>query len=184
MREPKQEIFFSKRAGSKCRRWGSRWNTGGSRILDYGLVQSERDTNLVWHYFRKFWPKKLTEKRPDIDPFRLKDHALCILCYESTELDRKDHVTVKLGKNKSPTDMVDHIQRYHKEEYPSRTCVVNSRKKNWFWHRKNSRSLPHRTSSSVFGWVSSVSFQPKERKTNLLRWPKPRWSRSLFIMNR
>jgi hypothetical protein len=28
----------------------------------------------------------------------------------------------------------------------------------------------------VFGFVSSVSFQPKEPKSNLLRWPKPRWS--------
>jgi hypothetical protein len=28
----------------------------------------------------------------------------------------------------------------------------------------------------VFGYVSSVSFQPKEPKSNLLLWPKPRWS--------
>ncbi len=28
------------------------------RILEYGLVKAERATNLVWHYFRKFCPKK------------------------------------------------------------------------------------------------------------------------------
>ena len=38
----------------------------------------------------------------------------------------------------------------------------------------------------VFGFVSSVSFQPKEPKSNLLRWPKPRWSSTLyrFIINK
>ena len=47
----------------------SRW------ILDYGIVKTERATvtNLVWHYFRKFWPQKLVEKRPTIDPFGLQD---------------------------------------------------------------------------------------------------------------
>ncbi len=25
-----------------------------SRILEYGFVKSEKTTNLVWHYFRKF----------------------------------------------------------------------------------------------------------------------------------
>jgi hypothetical protein len=48
-----------------------------SRILDYGLVKPERATNLVWHYFRKFCPKKLTVKRPAIDPLR--DHTLYML---------------------------------------------------------------------------------------------------------
>ena len=80
------------------------------RILEYGLVKAERATNLVWHYFRKFCPKKLAAKRPAIDPLRLEDHALCMLCYESTDQDRKEHCTVKLGKCKSPTAMVDHMQ--------------------------------------------------------------------------
>ena len=87
------------------------------RILEYGLVKAERATNLVWHYFRKFCPKKLAAKRPATDPLRLQDHALCMLCYESTDQDRREHVTVKLGKCKSPTAMVDHMQKHHKEEW-------------------------------------------------------------------
>ena len=55
------------------------------RILEYGLVKSERVINLVWLYFRKFCPKELVEKRPDIDPLWVQGHALCMLCYESTE---------------------------------------------------------------------------------------------------
>ena len=87
------------------------------RILEYGLVKAERATNLVWHYFKKFCPKKLAVKRPVIDPLRLQHHALCMLCYESTDQDRREHVTVKLGKCKSPTAMVDHMQKHHKEEW-------------------------------------------------------------------
>ncbi len=56
-------------------------------------------------------------KRPVIDPLRLQDHALCMLCYESTDQDRRECVTVKLGKCKSPTSMVDHMQKYHEEEW-------------------------------------------------------------------
>jgi hypothetical protein len=36
---------------------------------------------------------------------------------ESKDQDRRDHVTVKLGKCKSPTAMVDHMKKYHKEEW-------------------------------------------------------------------
>jgi hypothetical protein len=78
------------------------------RILDYGIVKDEKATNVVWHYFRKFCPKKLAAKRPAMDPFRLQDHALCMLCMESKDQERREHVTVKLGKCKSPTAMVDH----------------------------------------------------------------------------
>ena len=40
-----------------------------------------------------------------------------MLCMESTDHERREHVTVKLGKCKSPTTMVDHMQKYHKEEW-------------------------------------------------------------------
>ncbi len=36
---------------------------------------------------------------------------------ESKDQERREHVTVKLGKCKSPTPMVDHMQKYHKEEW-------------------------------------------------------------------
>ncbi len=55
------------------------------RILEYGLVKAERAINLVWHCFRKFCPKEIVAKRPDIDPLRVQGHVLCMLCYESTE---------------------------------------------------------------------------------------------------
>ena len=41
----------------------------------------------------------------------------CMLCMESKDQERREHVTVKLGKCKSPTAMVDHMQKYHKEEW-------------------------------------------------------------------
>ncbi len=88
-----------------------------SQILGYGLVKVERVTNLVWYYFRKFCPNKLVMKRLTIDPLWLQDHVLCMLCYESTDQDRRENVTVKLGKCKSPTVMVDHMQKHHKEEW-------------------------------------------------------------------
>jgi hypothetical protein len=87
------------------------------RILDYGIVKTEKTTNMVCHYFRKFCPKKLSVKRPVMDPFRLQDHVLCMMCMESKDQDRREHVTVKLVKCISPTDMVDHMQKYHKEEW-------------------------------------------------------------------
>ena len=45
------------------------------------------------------------------------DRGISLLCYESTDQDRKEHVTVKLGKCKSPTTMVDHVQKHHKEKW-------------------------------------------------------------------
>ncbi len=70
--------------------------------------------------------------------------------------------------------------------YPSRTCDVNSKKIIGGWHRKIespvvSHGIDHKVLSSVFGCVSSVHFQPKEPKTNLLRWPKPRWNSSRYL---
>jgi hypothetical protein len=78
-------------------------------------VKVEKTTNVVRHYFRKFFPKKLATKRPVMDPLSLQDHVLCMLCMESKGQERREHVIVKLGKCKSPTVMVDHMQKYHKE---------------------------------------------------------------------
>ena len=55
------------------------------RILDYGIVKAEKATNVVWHYFRKFCPKKLAAKRPAMDPLRLQDHALCMECWTAVK---------------------------------------------------------------------------------------------------
>ncbi len=45
----------------------------------------------------------------------LQDHDLCMLCMESKDQESREHVTVKLGKCKSPTAMVDNMKKYHKE---------------------------------------------------------------------
>ena len=33
------------------------------RMLDYGLVKTNRDTNLVWDHYRKYWPQKPVVKQ-------------------------------------------------------------------------------------------------------------------------
>jgi hypothetical protein len=50
-------------------------------------------------------------------PGSWQDHALCMLCMESKDQERREHVTVKLDKCKSLTPMVDQLQKYHKEEW-------------------------------------------------------------------
>ena len=64
-------------------------------------------------------------------------HALCMLCYKD-----KDHcegVTVKLGKDRSPTAiMVEHMQKHHKKEWTvvhtaqqKQQTMTNDTKNNW-----------------------------------------------------
>ncbi len=40
-----------------------------------------------------------------------------MMCMESKDQDRREYVTVKLVKCISLTAMVDHMQKYHKEEW-------------------------------------------------------------------
>ena len=59
------------------------------RILEYGLVKAERATNLVWHYFRKFCPKKLAAKRPATDPCLMSRSTKKRQCGRSCKTDAK-----------------------------------------------------------------------------------------------
>jgi hypothetical protein len=102
-----------------------------SKARELGRYRSNRrriDSGLIMSFFtecgeerlegNKYLPKKIQEKLGDNDLLRLQDDALCMLCYESTDQDRREHVTLKLGKSKSPTAMVhmQHMQRYHREK--------------------------------------------------------------------
>ena len=45
------------------------------RLLDYGLIKDNNDTNLLWYHFRKYWSQKLAAKLGGNDVLRLQDHA-------------------------------------------------------------------------------------------------------------
>ena len=49
----------------------------------------------------------------------LDQHALCMLCYKDPDPDQRLKVTVKLGKDYSPTVMIEHMMHHHKQEYAS-----------------------------------------------------------------
>ena len=91
------------------------------RIQDYGLVSPERAKNLVWYFFKKYGTKQLN--RQD-DNLNLAQQALCTICL--ADQDRRRHCTVKLGKDKSPTSMMDHLRNHHREEFDA-VVVANTR---------------------------------------------------------
>ena len=90
-------------------------------IQDYGLVSPERAKNLVWYFFKKYGTKQLN--RQD-DNLNLAQQALCTICL--ADQDRRRHCTVKLGKDKSPTSMMDHLRNHHREEFDA-VVVANTR---------------------------------------------------------
>ena len=91
------------------------------RIQDYGLVSPERAKHLVWYFFKKYGTKQLN--RQD-DNLNLAQQALCTICL--ADQDRRRHSTVKLGKDKSPTSMMDHLRNHHREEFDA-VVVANTR---------------------------------------------------------
>ena len=91
------------------------------QIQDYGLVSPERAKNLVWYFFKKYGTKKIN--RQD-DNLNLAQEALCTICL--ADQDRRRHCTVKLGKDKSPTSMMDHLRNHHREEFDA-VVVANTR---------------------------------------------------------
>ncbi len=58
---------------------GLMFHTLSITILDYGLVKTDRTTNLVWHYFRKFCASKLAVKLPTWIPCGCKV-MFCVWC--------------------------------------------------------------------------------------------------------
>jgi hypothetical protein len=90
-------------------------------IQDYGLVSPERVKNLVWYFFKKYGTKQLN--RQD-DNLNLAQQALYTICL--ADQDRRRHCTVKLGKDNSPSSMMDHLRIHHLVEFDA-VAVANSK---------------------------------------------------------
>ena len=91
------------------------------RIQDYGLVCPERAKNLVWCFFQKFGSKTLKGAE---DNLKLAQQALCTICL--TDKARRAYCTVKLGKDNSPSSMMDHLRIHHRDEFDA-VAVANSK---------------------------------------------------------
>ena len=87
------------------------------RIADYGLISPVKAKNVVWHFFRKYNPRKLPVKNVGSDKLHLDRHALCMLCYKSEDDRTRQTVTVVLGKDNSPTPLVEHMRVHHHTDY-------------------------------------------------------------------
>ena len=87
------------------------------RIADYGLISPVKAKNVVWHFFRKYNPRKLPVKNVGSDKLHLDRHALCMLCYKSEDDRTRQAVTVILGKDNSPTPLVEHMRVHHHTDY-------------------------------------------------------------------
>jgi hypothetical protein len=72
------------------------------------LVSPERAKNLVWFYFKKYGSKKLTRGH---DNLKLQHQALSTICLG--DQDRRRHSTVQLGKDNSPSSLMDHYRGQH-----------------------------------------------------------------------
>ena len=87
------------------------------QIHEYGLVSPERAKNLVWSYFKKYGSKNLTRGH---DNLKLQQQALCTICLG--DQDRRRHSTVQLGKDNSPSSLMDHLRIHHRGQHD--TVVV------------------------------------------------------------
>jgi hypothetical protein len=81
------------------------------RIDTYGLVFPTKAKNVVWCLFRKYDFQKIKEKHAGNDMLKLDQHALCMLFYKNPDPEQRLKATVKLGKDYSPTVMLEHIMR-------------------------------------------------------------------------
>ena len=91
------------------------------RIHDYGLYCPDRAKNLVWCFFQKYGSKNLKSVE---DNLKLSQQALCTICL--TDMTRRAHCTVKLGKDNSPSSMMDHLRIHHLVEFDA-VAVANSK---------------------------------------------------------
>jgi len=58
------------------------------------------------------------------DNLKLSQQALCTICL--TDMTRRAHCTVKLGKDNSPSSMMDHLRIHHLVEFDA-VAVANSK---------------------------------------------------------
>jgi hypothetical protein len=91
------------------------------QIHEYGLVSPERAKNLVWSYFKKYGRKNLTRGHENL---KLQQQALCTICLG--DQDRRRHSTVQLGKDNSPSSMMDHLRIHHRDQHDA-VVVANNK---------------------------------------------------------
>ena len=89
-------------------------------IQEYGLVSPERAKNVAWCFFRKYNCKKLQGRH---DNLKLTQYALCTICLADPT--RRLHCTVKMGKDNSPSSLLDHMRIYHLEEFNAVVLATN-----------------------------------------------------------
>ena len=82
------------------------------QIQVHGLVSPERAKNNVWFFFRKYNPKKLEGP----NNLRLAQHVLCTICLE--DITRRRLCTVQMGKDNSPSPLLDHMTRAQPQQMP------------------------------------------------------------------
>jgi hypothetical protein len=68
----------------------------------------------------------MKEKHGGNDILKLDQHVLCMFSYKDPDTDQRLKVTVKLGKDYSPTVMLEQMMHHHKEEYAS-VVLANSK---------------------------------------------------------
>jgi hypothetical protein len=104
-----------------CGRVFAQWARASAYwLLDYGLYCPDRAKNLVWCFFQKYGSKNLKSVE---DNLKLSQQALCTICL--TDMTRRAHCTVKLGKDNSPSSMMDHLRIHHLVEFDA-VAVANS----------------------------------------------------------
>jgi hypothetical protein len=86
------------------------------------LVSPERAKKIVWYFFRKYNCKKLQGRD---DNLKLAQHALCTICLADPT--RRRHCTVKMGKDNSPSSLLDHMRIHHLEEFNAVVLATNKR---------------------------------------------------------
>jgi hypothetical protein len=84
------------------------------RIDTDGLVSPTKARKVVWCFFRKYDIKKIKENHTVNDILKLDQYVLCMFCYKDQDPEQRLKVTVKLGKDYSPTVMVAHMTHHHK----------------------------------------------------------------------
>ena len=96
------------------------------RISEYGLVSPARSYNPVWCFFKKYGCKKHQDHLGDHN-LQLSTQVIFMLCYQHEDKARVQHATVKLGKDNSPSSLMDHMGIRHLQECNA-VVVANTKK--------------------------------------------------------
>ncbi len=78
--------------------------------------------------------KKIKEKHGVNDILKLDQHSLCMICYKNSDPEQRLKVTVKLGKDCSPTVMLEHFTSFNA------VCHTDSDGWGRIWHAQESLS--------------------------------------------